>query len=67
MSTTTDGYEERMKRKVDAIKLLKKPEVWLEESGRHGHDEDMEEGRDLLDIVRRLSRAGRHKGKGRAA
>lgn len=66
MCTTTDGYEERAKAKLDAIKLLKRPEVWFEQSGGNGYDEDMGDMgdvRDLLDIVKRLCK-GRYKGKG---
>jgi hypothetical protein len=63
MCTTTGGYEERAKTKLDAIKLLKKPEVWVEQSGGNGYDEDIGDARDLLDIVKRLCRE-RHRGKG---
>jgi hypothetical protein len=46
---------------------LRKPDVWLDQSGEYGHDEDMEDARDLLGVIQRLCRAARNKGKGRAA
>ena len=63
MSMTSDGYKERTKRKVDTIKQLTKPDMWLD---GYGHDEDMEDVIDLLSIIQRLCRAGRQKGKRRA-
>jgi hypothetical protein len=67
MSTTTDGYEERTKRKVDTIKVLKELDMWLDGREIYGHDEDtMEDARDLLDMIQRLCMDGRKKGKGRA-
>jgi hypothetical protein len=62
MSTSVDGYKERTKMKVDTIKLLKKPDVWLD---GYGNDQDMEDARDLLSIVQRLCRVQRKWGKGK--
>jgi len=52
MSTTVEGYGERTKSKVDAIRMLKRPEVWLDGDGRY--TEDMDDTTDLLGVVRRL-------------
>lgn len=63
MSTSAEGYGERTRAKVDAIKMLKKPEAWLGEEEWHG--EDFEDAKDVLDVVHRLCKVG-IKGKGRA-
>lgn len=60
MSTTAEGYKERTEAKVDAIKMLKRPEAWL------GKGEDVEDAGDVLDVVSRLCKASRRKGKARA-
>lgn len=67
MSTTTDGYEQRTKSRVDAVKMLKKREVWIDGDGGYGHDDDMDDARDILVVVRRLCRLGKNKGKGRSS
>lgn len=65
MSTSAEGYGERTRAKVDAVKMLKKPEAWLGEEEWHG--EDFEDAKDVLDVVHRLCKVGGgRKGKGRA-
>lgn len=63
MSTTAEGYDERIRAKVDAIKTLKKPDAWL---GNRGYGDDFEDVRDVVDVIMRLCKAGGRKGKGRA-
>lgn len=63
MSTTAEGYGVRTGEKVEAVKMLKNAEVWLES---RRNDEDIEDARDVLDVVNRLCKTGRSKGKGKA-
>ena len=51
MSTTAEGYGVRTGEKVEAVKMLKNAEAWLES---RRNDEDIEDARDVLDVVNRL-------------
>lgn len=62
MSTTVDGYNARADCKVDAIRMLRDQNVWMEEPG--AANDDAEDAHDIADIIRRLCKTtGKSKSK----
>lgn len=56
---------ERTEGKVDAIKLLRQPDAWKDCQGDEGNNEDLDDARDVLGVIKRLCKTARNKGKGR--
>ena len=64
MCTTVDGYKTRADSQVDAVKMLRGPNIWAEQSGPE--DEDAEDARNVIEIMQRLCKTtGKGKEKGR--
>lgn len=62
MCTTAKGYTERIMSKVEAVKMLRDPNIWTETSAA---DEDAEDARDVLEVIKRLCKMTGKKGKHR--
>ncbi|KAF7987033.1 hypothetical protein HWV62_149 [Athelia sp. TMB] len=64
LCTTVDGYKARADSQVDAVKILRGPNIWAAQAGPE--DEDGEDARNVIEIMQRLCKTtGKNKGKGR--
>lgn len=58
LSTTEEGYDQRISRKIEGVKKLRMQEVWNIDG-----NEEFDEAREVIDILRR--RVPKGKGKAR--
>ncbi|KAF7980651.1 hypothetical protein HWV62_37470 [Athelia sp. TMB] len=64
LCTTVDGYKARADSQVDAVKILRGPNIWAAQAGPE--DEDGEDARNVIEIMQRLCKTTvKNKGKGR--
>jgi hypothetical protein len=61
LCSTQGGYEQRTIAKVDAVKLLVQEGPWHE-----GDAEDLEDAREVVEVIRRICTNQGRKGKGKA-
>lgn len=61
LCTTHDGYKGRSRTSINAAKLIAKSEAW-----DTAEDEEFEEARDVVNVIRRLSQCTKSQGKARA-